>query len=284
MTPPLPDAPYTLRTVEQMLGLGRGVVTRLVDAGFVAPVRGPRNEYRFSFQDVVLLRTAHDLRAARVPTRRLLQSLRQLKSKLPTDVPLSGLRIKAFGSTVAVRDASANWEDVSGQLLLDFEVASRNGTVAILQSNHKTGSEEEGRHEETRAQECFDRAGRLEAAADAAGAEAAYRETLALAPKHADSYVNLGALLCEGGRGKEAVQLLDQGVRGCPSSPLIHFNRAMALEDLGRIREALASYERCLELDPDLADAHFNAAILHEKLGQAQGAVRHYSAYRRLRG
>ena len=58
----------------------------------------------------------------------------------------------------------------------------------------------------------------------------------------------------------------------------------MALEDLGRIREALASYERCLELDPDLADAHFNAAILHEKLGQAQGAVRHYSAYRRLRG
>ncbi|CCD40019.1 Ku domain protein [Candidatus Paraburkholderia kirkii UZHbot1] len=36
----------------------RRVVGELVDAGFVPPEQGPRNELRFSFQDVVLLRTA----------------------------------------------------------------------------------------------------------------------------------------------------------------------------------------------------------------------------------
>jgi len=279
MTLPRPDAPYTLRTVEQMLGLGRGVVTRLVDAGFVAPLRGPRNEYRFTFQDVVLLRTAHDLRVANVPARRLLESLRQLKAQLPTDVPLSGLRIKAFGNQVAVRDASAQWTDADGQLLLDFEVASRDGTVAILPSS---ASAPDAAPREQTPGDWFAVGESREAEGDVAGANAAYRETLALDPHHADAYVNLGAMLCEHKHCKEAVRLLDEAVRHCPASAAIHFNRAMALEDLGRVREALASYERCLELAPELADAHFNAAILHERLGQAQGAVRHYSAYRRL--
>ena len=50
------EAPYTLRQLQQMLGISRQVITGLVRAGFVAPARGPRNELRFSFQDVVLLR------------------------------------------------------------------------------------------------------------------------------------------------------------------------------------------------------------------------------------
>ena len=52
---------YTLRNLQAMLGLSRGVITGLVDAGFVTPTRGKRREYRFSFQDVVLLRTAYGL-------------------------------------------------------------------------------------------------------------------------------------------------------------------------------------------------------------------------------
>ena len=69
-------APYTLRNIEEMLGLSRGAVLTLMSAGFVLPTRGPRNEYRFSFRDVVLLRTAHRLTAERIPTRRLLRALR----------------------------------------------------------------------------------------------------------------------------------------------------------------------------------------------------------------
>ena len=68
-----PDpSPYTIRAIQEMLGLSRGVITGLIASGFVAPSRGPRNEYRFTFREVVLLRTAVDLQAANIPARKIL--------------------------------------------------------------------------------------------------------------------------------------------------------------------------------------------------------------------
>jgi tetratricopeptide (TPR) repeat protein len=78
------------------------------------------------------------------------------------------------------------------------------------------------------------------------------------------------------------VTLYDEAVLHCPDAPLIRFNRAVALEDLGRVEEAIASYETSLKLDPSLADAHFNIARLKERSGDARGALRHFNAYRRL--
>ena len=269
-------ATYTLKSIEKMLGLGRGVISSIVNAGFVTPTRGARNELRFSFQDVVVLRTAHHLMAANIPPRRMLRSLKQLKSRLPKELPLSGLRICAIGNDVVVRDGAAQWEAESGQLLMDFEIANGDGGVTFLARTARADT-----RGEADAEAWFTRAEALEAS-DVAAAEKAYRRALSIAPDHADSYTNLGALLCEAGRCAEAVKLFDIGIRHCPRSPLMYFNRGIALEDGNRLEEALQSYERCLELAPDLADAHYNAARLYEKRGQGQLAVRHYSAYRRL--
>jgi len=263
--------PYTLRSLEAMLGLGRSVITRLIRAGFVSPVRGARNEYRFSFQDVVLLRTAHHLKAAHIGPRRLLRSLRDLRAKLPDEVPLSGLRIQAIGNDVVVRDGAAQWEAQSGQLLMDFDVApSPQGTVAFL--DHAPS-----------AAEWFSRGEQLEDD-DPDAAERAYRQAIALAPDDANAYLNLGAMLCESARCDEAVALFELGMTRCPNEALLAFNLAVAFEDQHRVPEALASYERALALAPDLADAHFNAARLYREQGEAQRALRHLSAYRRLQG
>lgn len=270
------DAPYTRRNIEAMLGLGRSVVSSLISAGFVSPVRGDRNEYRFSFQDVVLLRTAYHLKAANIPPRRMLRSLKQLRSRLPDEIPLSGLRIRAIGNDVVVRDGDAHWEAATGQLLMDFEVAATQGTVSFLQRD--AGSAPPAPDD---AAGWFARGERLEDQ-DLPAAEKAYRQALELAPDHSSAYLNLGALLCELGRCDEAVALYDVAIQHCPDAPLLHFNRAIALEDQKRPVEALASYDRCLSFAPDCADAHYNAARLHEQLGQAQRALRHYSAYRRL--
>ena len=54
---------YSLSRVQAMLGLSRRIVTGLIEQGFVKPTRGRRKEWRFTFQDLMLLRTAHTLQA-----------------------------------------------------------------------------------------------------------------------------------------------------------------------------------------------------------------------------
>ena len=115
-----------------MLGLSRGVISGLVAAGFVTPGRGRRNEYLFSFRDVVLLRTAVDLRAAHIGPRKILAALRKLKATLPAELPLAGLRITAVGNDVTVRDGRSQWQAESGQLVMDFEVGADKGSVSFM--------------------------------------------------------------------------------------------------------------------------------------------------------
>ena len=89
-------------------------------------------------------------------------------------------------------------------------------------------------------------------------------------------------MLCEAGLYAQAVELLRSAAAHCGEDALVQFNLGVALEDLGRAREALRHYEASLRIAPDLADAHYNAARLCEALGEQSRAIRHYSAYRRL--
>jgi len=275
VTKPVDESTFTLRRVQAMLGLSRTVVSGLIGAGFVVPTRGPRNEHRFTFQDLMLLRTAYALQASKIPPRKILRSLARLKATLPETLPLTGLRITAIGADVAVRDRNGHWAADSGQLLMDFEVApardSGGSSVAFL--DHAAPADD--------ADAWFQRAEALEAS-DPKGAEQAYQEALARRPEFTDAYLNLGAMWCEAGRFDEAVELYEHALALCPPSALVFYNRAVALEDQQRPREAIASYERALALDPALADAHYNIGRLQEVLGDARGALRHFSAYRRL--
>jgi tetratricopeptide (TPR) repeat protein len=273
---------FTLRRVQAMLGLSRHIVGGLIDAGFVKPARGRRNEWRFTFQDLMLLRTAHTLQRNGIPPRRILKSLARLKATLPDELPLTGLRITAIGADVAVRDRSGQLQSDSGQLLMDFDVAPVAGTTAVMPDliRHPDSWTGQARNDNT-ADSLFERAQSLENS-DPAAAEATYLQALALDPTLEEAYLNLGVLWSEAGRFSELVRLSDAGLEHCPESALLHFNRGVALDHLELLDEAAASYERSLELDPTLADAHFNLAQLHQEAGDEQGALRHYSAYRRL--
>ena len=287
---------FTLRRVQAMLGLSRHIVGGLIDAGFVKPARGRRNEWRFTFQDLMLLRTAHTLQRNGIPPRRILKSLARLKATLPDELPLTGLRITAIGADVAVRDRSGQLQSDSGQLLMDFDVAPVAGTTVVMPDMIQQGTTAAVmpdliRHpgswiagqarNDNDAQSLFERAQSLEEG-DPAVAEATYLQALALDPTLEEAYLNLGVLWSEAGRFSELVRLSDAGLQHCPESALLHFNRGVALDHLELLDEAAASYERSLELDPTLADAHFNLAQLHQEAGDERGALRHYSAYRRL--
>ncbi|MEP7295525.1 MAG: tetratricopeptide repeat protein [Burkholderiales bacterium] len=265
----------SLRGAQETLGLSRTVLSGLISAGFVTPSRGARNEHRFTFQDLALLRTAYALQKSNIAPRKILASLAKLKASLPTEIPLTGLRITAVGADVAVRDGQGKLESTaSGQYLMDFELAGSGAKVSFLDRSPPVVSGPD-------AATYFRQGEKLEAR-DGDAALAAYHKAIELDPSFADAYLNLGAMLCEAKRCEAAVSLYDSAIVACPTSALIRFNRAVALEDLGRLEEAVASYELSLKLDPSLADAHFNIARLKERLGDSQSALRHFNAYRKL--
>ena len=54
-----------------MLGLSASQIRGYTARGFLSPERGSRGELRFGFQDLVILRTAAELTAAKVPQRKI---------------------------------------------------------------------------------------------------------------------------------------------------------------------------------------------------------------------
>lgn len=263
-------ATLSLRKVRALLGLPERVIAGLVEAGVVTPTRGPRHAWRFTFQDVVLLRTAHRLRTAQVPSRKLLRAMARLRQGLPEQLPLSALRLSAVGRDVVVREGPLQWEAESGQLLMDFDSPPVPTRVQSF----------DGERVPRPAGDWVAEGSALEAD-DPAAAEAAYRRAIDRDETHAPAYLNLSALLCDQGRCDDAVTLLQQAIARLPDDADLHFNLGIALEDQQRLDEAVAAYERCLILQPSLADAHYNLARLHERAGRPHRALRHLQAYRR---
>lgn len=267
---------FTLKRVQEMLGLSRTVVAGLVAAGFVTPERGARNQQLFTFQDLLLLRTAHSLQSAEIPPRRILAALTKLSKTLPDELPLTGLRITAIGAEVAVHDRNGRWNPDTGQVLMDFEVAPADGALAFLPRASSVGGQAPANAE------ALFRAGEEAEALNVEEAERAYRAAIDQDARHEHAHVNLGALLCEAGRCDEAVELYGKAIEAGLSSPMLHFNHALALEDLGDLARAVDSYEAALAIDPTFLDAHYNVGIILERLGDGRGALRHFSAYKRL--
>ena len=58
------------------------------------------------------------------------------------------------------------------------------------------------------------------------------------------------------------------------------FNLGVALEDLGRISEAIEAYRLAIDLDPENADAHYNIAGMYERRGDKAAALRHLKVCR----
>lgn len=263
---------YSFRDVERLLGLSRPVVQGFVDAGFVTPDRGERNELRFSFQDLILLKTAQGLATVKVPPRRIKQALTRLRAELPESVPLSGVRISAVGARVVVQQGASQWQADSGQYLLDLEAAPSTDVGALPQPVARGDDS---------AEHWFVRAGELEAS-DATGAEAAYRRAIERQRDFLAAYVNLGCMLQAHGQPAPAERAYRDAIDQLPGESLLHFNLGTALEDQKRTRDAVLAYEHAIALDPAFADAHYNLARLHEAQGHPQEAIRHLASYRRL--
>ena len=270
---------YTSSEVAKLLGLTVGRIRGLVRSGFLEPDRGPRGELRFSFQDVVLLRTAKELIAQRVTPRRVRTALRKLRAELPQGRPLSAVSIVAEGGRLVVRDGRAQWNPESGQQMFSFAVSEIAAKVAPLAERKAEAAREAS--PALRAEEWFELGCELEASSPD-DARDAYRRAVELAPEHADALTNLGRLLHEAGELAAAEAHYRRALAGGSDDLTAMFNLGVVLDDLGRSEEAVAAYQRVIAADPDYADAHYNVARLYERMGRGVAAVRHLRIYRRL--
>jgi tetratricopeptide (TPR) repeat protein len=275
---------YSTRDVAALLGIPVSQVRSYVRSGFLVPAEGPRGEHRFTFQDLILLRTAKGLVEARVPQRRIVLALRNLREQLPEGRPLTGVRISAQGHHVVVRDGGEVWNPESGQALLDFEVSDLAREAASLEQRRRSSKAVEAQEDDFDSAEAwFERGAELEPD-DPAAAEEAYRQALEIDPAMADARLNLGRLLHEAGRTVEAEGHYRRALESRPDDATALFNLGVALQDLGRPADAAEVYEKALESDPELADAHYNLAFLYEELGRKRSAIGHLKSYKRLTG
>lgn len=264
---------YGVRDVEKLLRLPRSAIHSLIRAGFVSPERGPRNSYRFSFQDLIVLRTAQSLAAARIPAKRITRSLKELRRHLPETMPLSGLAISTVGDHVVVKEGGNRWQAESGQYVLAFDGDPAEGEMKVIE--RKTTAAKEA------AEDWFERGYALESDRIEAAREA-YERAVAADPTHVGATINLGRVLHEAGRLDDAEHAYRNAIAAGATDALIWYNLGVLLTDMDRKQEALAAYEEALRLSPRMADCHYNMALLCDELKKYRQAIRHMAQYRKL--
>ena len=270
---------YTTRDVAELLGVSPAKVRAFARAGFLFPHRDNRGHYRFSFNDIILLRAAKELTAASIHPRRIWRALRTLREQLPKAQSLASVRIMAEGDRIVVRDKATSWHPDSGQLTLDFSVADLASEIAPLVRKAVKAAKTS---QTLRSDDWYDLGVDFEMVSATEDAKSAYRSALELDSTNAEAHVNLGRLLHEEGQAKRAEVHYRRAITATPDNSVAVFNLGTALEDLGRLKEASDAYEEAVRLAPDFADAHFNLAQLHEKRGNRAAALRHLTRYKTL--
>ena len=283
-----------------MLGLSPARLRAYVTAGLLCPQRGDGGQLRFSFQDLLLLRTAEGLVSERLPPRRVRDALLKLRQRLPAGRPLTGVQLGHEDGAVVMRDGARTWRADSGQGLLSFAAPAasgsasapapdgdRAGTVAALRpvpvpvAAGTTSPAPLPEAAPKTADDFYVLGCALEEEAPEA-ARVAYQNAISLDARHADAHVNLGRLMHESGDLEFAEEHYRSALALRPDDATACFNLGVVLEDRGRPEAAVETYEAALRADPEHADAHFNAARLHDRAGRYEAALRHLRAYRNL--
>jgi len=185
-----------------------------------------------------------------VPARRVTKALQALANQLPTDRPLSAVRVQIDGDRVIVRDSTNTWEPESGQTVLDFSIRELGEKVAPLARD----SVQRALRAASTADDLFQAGLDSEEIGATADAENAYRNTIAADPAHVAAHINLGRLKHVGKSLDEAERLYRRALELEPTHPTARFNLGVVLEDRGATVEAIQEYLEAARIDTRVAE------------------------------
>ena len=267
---------YSTREVADLIGLKPSQVRHYVRREILDPQRGSSREYRFHFQDIVLLRTAKGLMDADVSTREVYRALTKLKAELRSVSSLTSMRIFAEGGNVVVSNDRQIWNVATGQGHFDFAVRELADNVADLANNHVAAALET---EELSSDEWYNLGLDLEEV-DAGKAPECYRRAVQLDPENADAHVNLGRLYQLEGDINQAKRHYGQAMTVAGEHQLAHYNLGTVFDELDEFEQAAEHYR----IASDVPDAHYNLARIFRLRGDQVSAHRHMQLYWRLSG
>ena len=276
---------YGIREVTDATGLPASRVRGLMRRGLLSPVRGPRGDWRFSFQDMALLKTTQRLLDAQVPLRKACAALAELRAALAEagdGEALCGLSLTAAGDAVVVREGDGLWDARTGQGQLPFNVERRAGTVYTLgQRSAPIGARAshvaDANADELDSDDWYNLGLEFEETAPRK-APHAYGQAIALNPGNADAHVNLGRLWQVQGDLKRAKRHYQMALRGAPNHQLALYNLGTVFDEIDEPDQALDYYRQA----PDVPDAHYNSARIFEMRGDEVACRRHMRRYRGL--
>lgn len=286
---------FTVREVARIFDLQEARLRYWAQTGFVGPSvrRGHRAFY--TFEDLLAVKMAKELLEAGLPLQRVRKNLDALRAALPQlDRPLTRLKIACDGDRVVVVADDVAFEPTTGQLRLQFDVASLDARIAEVLELPRGAGQISGRGAEPTspaaepppptAYAAFQQGLRAEDAGDAARAEALYRRALDADASFAAAWTNLGNVLAARGARGEAREAYERALALDPEQPEARFNLANLLADVGEIDLALAECRRVTTICPEFADAHYNLALLYARVGSIPQAKSHLLRYLELDG
>ena len=243
---------------------------RWEQAGLIA------TQEQYSFKELGELRTLRDLRARRIPTRRIQAALEAMQR---TAGVRYALREIASTGRLRFRHEGTLLDPMTQQMAFDFE------RVGTPDRRLQAVGRPEAAAERCRAQvqEMFLQAVRLEEdPATLDEAMAIYAAILEKRPQHAPSLINLGTIHYNLREYSAAERFYRWATEADPRYALAFFDLGNVLDELQHLPEATAAYQRAVELVPQYADAHYNLALSLERQGERRRALRHWLTYVRL--
>lgn len=273
-----PKRSYDRDEVCRLLSLQERSLTQWEEHGFI-----PRLE-RYSFRDLVALRTLKELRSKRVRPERIRMVLASLRQKLNgVSDPLQELKIFTDGRRLAVQVDGAKMEAMTGQLLLDFDAAEIKRLLAFpsQRADETLASAMVERQREART--WFERGLEMEqAGAPAERVLAAYLKSLEFDPEAAEAHVNIGTVYFTMKKWEQAEKHYRKAIELRADYAMAWFNLGNVYDELQSWQEALECYERSLAIQPGYADAHYNVALLYQGMGDTMKALKHWRQYLKL--
>ncbi|MBN2804899.1 MAG: tetratricopeptide repeat protein [Deltaproteobacteria bacterium] len=269
------SATFTKKEVSSLFNISDGRLLYWDKSGFITPSAVIGNRRRYSFSDLISIRSALELLENGVSlqkTRVLISSLSDILPK--TSHPMSRLRITGDSQKVTVIEEGREFEVDSGQLVFDFTVQNlEDDVVASLPDRSNSMSNKtayEWYIEGTVLDEeelTFDKA------------EFAYHQCITLDPTIANAYINLGNLRFRRGSVEDARALYLKSLEIEPMRPDALYNLGFIEFEYGNLKEAEKLFKDAVKYDSEFTDALYNLAMTLFRLNQTESAATYWKKY-----